>query len=433
MIHMQRILNVFVLVFLACNINAQTVVQERVLKLFPDAKLETFDVKHHYSESYEIMIDQWLDHDDHSKGTFKQRLFLSHVDRKLPMLFVTEGYGAGPRYYELSDLLQSNQLIVEYRFFGKSVPDSIDYKYLTNEQAMQDLHRIRKAFGKIYRKEWISTGISKGGTTCMYYKATYPRDVKVAIPYVAPLPNAREDKRCDDLIASVGTEECRNKLFDFQRHALSIQDSLLSYAKADATSNGMTFNRIDGIKKAIEYAILEYPFSFWQMGYVCDAVPSEPDPRTCYNHLKMVVGIAFYSDGVISYYEPSFYQFMTKNGYYGFMHDHLDGLIKHVKVFDNSIFAPRGVSLDYDPSYNEWVKSRLDKKGKRMIYIQGEYDPWGACTYIPPVGKDAMLMILDKGSHRTRMASYPEDQQEMMKKALDRWLKAPLKSSEKKS
>ena len=115
------------------------------------------------------------------------------------------------------------------------------------------------------------------------------------------------------------------------------------------------------------------------------------------------------------------------------MHDHLDGLIKHVKVFDNSIFAPRGVSLDYDPSYNEWVKSRLDKKGKRMIYIQGEYDPWGACTYIPPIGKDAMLMILDQGSHRTRMASYPEDQQGMMKKALDRWLKAPLKSSEKKS
>ena len=401
-------------------------IQDRIKKIFPEAEITVSDSKYHYKEEMVIMIDQWIDHDDHSKGSFKQRLFLSHYDLKSPMLIVTEGYGAGPRFYELSDIMLSNQLIVEYRYFGESVPKEKNYTYLTNQQAMKDLHRIRKSFGKIYKKEWISTGISKGGTTCSYYKATYPRDVKVAIPYVAPLPNAREDKRCDEAISSVGTKECREKLFAFQRLALSKQDSLLKFAQADATTLGLTFNRIEGIEKAIEYEILEYTFSYWQMGYSCEGVPSKTDAKTIYNHLKLVVGLDFYSDGVIEYYEPSFYQFMTQNGYYGFMHEHLDDLLKHVKVFDNAIFAPRGVSLDYDPTYNIWVNKRLHKKGKRMIYIQGEYDPWGALTFVPSEKQDALLMVKEAGSHRTRIKDFSEEDKQLMYAKLDKWLKAPL-------
>ncbi|MGB0405631.1 MAG: PhoU domain-containing protein, partial [Fusobacterium sp.] len=44
---------------------------------------------------------------------------------------------------ELAKILNSNQLIVEYRFNGGSRPKNIQYQYLTNDQAMDDLHRIR--------------------------------------------------------------------------------------------------------------------------------------------------------------------------------------------------------------------------------------------------------------------------------------------------
>lgn len=397
-----------------------------ILKKFPDAVITSSEPAYHYRYQYEVIIQQWLDHDDHSKGTFPQKIILSHYLNKAPMLMVTEGYSAGPRHYELSEILNSNQLIVEYRFFGDSKPKTLDYQYLTNQQAMKDLHRINKAFKKFYRKEWISTGISKGGTTCMYYKATYPRDVKVAIPYVAPLPNAREDKRTDALISTVGEDDCRARLFAFQQHALSIQDSLLAFAQKDATANKLTFTRIEGIQKAIEYAILEYTFSFWQMGHDCADIPTNPSATSTYESIKNIVGIDFYSDAVISYFEPAFYQFMTQNGYYGFMSDHLKDQLQHVTVYDNAIFAPQRVDLTYDPSYNIWVKERLDKKGNRMLIIQGSYDPWAALTYIPPANRKASLYIKEGGSHRVRIKDFSKQEQRLMYNTLGEWLKAPV-------
>lgn len=431
---MMQILRIFLLIlmFIPSTIFASDDLKNHILQYFPDAEITSSEAKYHYNYQYEIIIQQWLDHNDHSKGTFPQRIILSHYLKKAPMLMVTEGYNARPRHYELTEILKSNQLIVEYRYFGKSKPENVDYQYLTNQQAMEDLHRINKVFKKFYRKEWVSTGISKGGTTCMYYKATYPKDVKVAIPYVAPLANAREDQRTDELISTVGDAACREKLSDFQIHALEIQDSLLSYALKDAKENSLTFERVQGIEKAIEYAILEYTFSVWQMGHDCNEVPEDKSPAATYQHIKQVVGIDFYSDAVIAYYEPSFYQFMTQNGYYGFMHDHLKDKIKHVTIFNNSIFAPRGVDLTYDPSYNIWVNERLDKKAKKMLIIQGAYDPWAALTYVPKNTKCVKLFIKEKGSHRVRIKDFSAEKQKEMYDILGKWLKTKIYPLEKK-
>lgn len=416
----------FLLLLLPLSSSASEDLKAFIKKQFPEAVITSSEAKYHYRFQYEVIIQQWLDHDDHSKGTFPQRIILSHYLKSSPMLMVTEGYNAGPRHYELSEILNSNQLIVEYRFFGKSKPSNVDYDYLTNAQAMKDLHRINRAFKKYYRKEWVSTGISKGGTTCMYYKATYPRDVKVAIPYVAPLPKAREDKRTDALIATVGDDGCREKLFDFQKHALSIQDSLLAFAQKNAEENDLTFNRIEGVEKAIEYAILEYTFSFWQMGHDCADIPTNTSAKATYESIKNIVGIDFYSDGVIAYYEPAFYQFMTENGYYGFMNDHLREELQHVKIYDNAIFAPRDVDLSYDPTYNNWVRKRLDKKAKRMLIIQGEYDPWAALTYVPVNEEKVKLFVKEGGSHRVRIKDFSKQEQRTMYNILGMWLKAEV-------
>ncbi len=402
--------------------------EQKIKKIFPTAEIKKRDAKYHYVAEYTIMIDQWLDHNDHSKGTFRQRLFLSHFDKKAPMLMVTEGYNAGPRFYELSDILQSNQLIVEYRNFGKSVPETIDYQYHTNQQAMEDLHRINKAFKKYYCKEWVSTGISKGGTTCLYYKATYPKDVKVAIPYVAPLPNAREDVRCDEAILNVGDEACRNALSEFQITALKYMDEMIPMARNKATENKLTFRRVKGVEKALEYAVLEYTFSFWQMGHACDQVPTDPSAQEAFDHLMKVVGIDFYSDGVIAYYEPAFYQFMTQNGYYGFIHDHLKEYLRYVDSYDNAIFGPRDVSLDYDPSYNIMINKKL-AKAKHILIIQGAFDPWGALTYVPNPDQQSLLMVKKAGSHQTRIADFEGAELDAIYAFLDKYLKAPIKRS----
>jgi hypothetical protein len=395
--------------------------EAKLKKILPDAEIEKLENSDHFISEYSILINQPLDHNDPSAGSFKQRIFLSHYNHKAPVLMVTEGYSARQRTYELSKILMSNQITVEYRFFGKSIPDEMDWKYLTNDQAMEDLHRIKKLFCKVYRtKKWVSTGISKGGTTCLIYRAKYPKDVKVAIPYVAPLAEAREDKRCDDHILSIGTEECRDKLAAFQHAALDHRDSMLILLDTLAERQGLTF--AIGKEKAFEFCVLEYTFSFWQWGHDCARVPENPNAQETFDHLVEIVGFDFYSDAVVDYFRPAFYQFMKENGYYGFIHEHVQDKLQALESFDNSIFGPAGVDLSFDKSYLDEVREKLTKKGDKIIHIQGELDPWGACGFIPPDDQDALYMKKKGGSHFTRISSFSKQDQAIIYMKLEEWL-----------
>ena len=144
-----------------------------------------------------------------------------------------------------------------------------------------------------------------------------------------------------------------------------------------------------------------------------------------------IVGLDFYSDATISYFEPAFYQFMTQNGYYGFIHEHVDSFLTTLTVFDNEIFGPRGVSLAYDPEFTQKVRKKLKKRIDQTIQIQGEYDPWAATGYIPSPNADALYMIKKGGSHLTRIKDLTLQQQEEIYTALNRWLDSkvyPLES-----
>lgn len=423
---MKKLLTLLVAVCISFSVQAQQNFMDKIRAVFPNAIIKELGKDYFYQQEYMVTIQQPLDHCDKKKGYFPQRFFLSHYNQEAPMLFVTEGYSAGPRHYELSDILKSNQVIIEYRFNGLSRPDTVDYKYLTNEQAMRDLHLINKKLKKLYHGPFISTGISKGGTTCLMYKATYPKDVEVAVPYVAPLPDAREDKRMDHLIQTVGPKSCRDKLERFQRTALTHRDSVIYWMREDAKKTKLTFNRIQGVEKAFEYTILEFTFSFWQMGHDCSEIPENPTAKETFNTLMDIVGTSFYSDAAVAYFEPAFYQFMTENGYYGFINEFIKDDLKEVKVYDNSIFGPRNVSLEFRPKYMNWIKKRLKKHIRKTIQIQGEYDPWAACGYIPADNVDALYMIDEKGSHKARIKDLSQEQQNEIYRTLARWLHIPI-------
>lgn len=421
----KRALLLILWIFSVSLLQASIDLEAKLKKVFPGIQIEKLKTDSHFKVEYSLMIEQPLDHNDPKAGTFHQRVFLSHYDVNAPVLYITEGYAARDRTYELSEILMSNQIMVEYRFYGASVPGTIPYKYLTNDQAMEDLHRLKKKFCKIYRtNKWVSTGISKGGTTCLIYKAKYPKDVKVAVPYVAPLPMAREDKRCDELILSNGTPECRQRLAAFQIATLDHRDSMLILLDTLIKHQNMKF--AIGKEKAFEYAVLEYTFSFWQMGHDCDGVPVNPSAQESFDHLSEIVGFDFYSDAVVDYYKPAFYQFMRENGYYGFIHEHLADKIQAVDQFDNAIFAPQDQDLTFNPEYLNEVRRKLNKKGDQIIHIQGELDPWGACGYTPKEGQDALLMIKENGSHLTRIASFTREEQDLIYSRLEAWLKIKI-------
>ena len=288
------------------------------LKSFKEIS-EVTPVKHDttFSEAYEIMVTQPLDHNKPKGTKFKQRIYLLHKNENLPTIFVTEGYAAGENYpSELTRILNSNQIIVEHRYFGKSVPQKKDWKYLNIKQAAADHHSIVQLFKKIYKGKWISTGISKGGQTTLYFKRFYPDDVDVAVPYVAPINLAQEDPRIYMFLNSVGTEECREKIKKFQRAFLSKRDEIIKLLMKDSESGKIQFAwNYDFV---LEYMTLEYSFAFWQWGQTkCEDIPG-PDATAeqLYQHMKKSNPLYFFTKKAMDDFGPFYVQAYNEIGYY---------------------------------------------------------------------------------------------------------------------
>lgn len=400
-----------------------TDLEKSLMELFPKAEIKKMKNLDGYSESYQLILDQPLDHSHPERGTFKHFIYLSHLDFKKPMVIETEGYAARYVKNEVSSLLNANQLIVEYRFYGKSRPNPIPWEYLTNDQAIADYHSIVQKLKQLYSGKWISTGISKGGETTLIYKWKYPKDVDVAMPYVAPLIKTQEDPRTvEHYTSKVGTAECRTKVAQFQRVLLQNRTALLKEIKEHAAKEKMQFTELS-IEEALEYGALEFPFSFWQWGANCADIPdSDSTAKELFDYLNKVVGISFYNDEQYYNLLPSYYQHMSELGYYGFDFTPVKDLLQVVKSTSNMRFAPKDVAINYNPKYIKKVRKFVERKGDKILYIYGGNDTWGACAPSPKRRLDALKMVLPGGSHSTRVKDFPKEDQQKIMKTLERWL-----------
>lgn len=401
--------------------------EEQLKALFPKSEISLIKINDHFTKAYRLVLKQPLNHDNPEAGTFNHYVYLSHSNYNSPTVLVTEGYNAKHRTYELSKILTANQVMVEYRFYGKSRPKKIPWEYLKNDQAIADYHAIVSKLKQLYKGKWISTGISKGGETVLIYKSRFPNDVDVAVPYVAPLIDTQEDIRTTNLINSNGSSECRKSIVEFQRNVLKNRDEILVMLRAYAKKRQMKFTKVS-IEEALEYSVLELPFSFWQWGRQCSKIPNkDADTEELFSYLMKVSGVGLYNDKGFHHYLPSFYQHMVELGYYGFDLEPVKDLLKVVKSPSNSRFAPEGVSLTYNPEYIKKVRTYIENKGDRILYINGGNDPWGACAASPKPHVDALKMTLKGGSHNTRIKHFSPDDKRKIYAKLKAWLGDEIK------
>jgi hypothetical protein len=241
----------------------------------------------------------------------------------------------------------------------------------------------------------------------------------MAIPYVGPMPNSPTDLRCDDHLKTIGSQECRMDLKNFQKRALSQREEIIPLIDSMALADDLSFSMGSG--KALEYCVLELSFSFWQFAHDCTKIPSEASPLESFRYLTNISGFSLYEDKTIGYYEPAFYQFITENGYYQFVHDHLQDEIRELNVFDNSYFAPKDADLTYRPKFMKKATRKLKRK-RRILQIHGEYDPWGACGLVLD-GKDQYYFVKENGGHSTRISSFDENKEAEIWEVINSWLK----------
>ena len=378
-----------------------------------------------FKEAYEIKLIQPLDHQNPEGKEFAQRIYLSHIDFSRPVIFVTEGYSMPRnRTSELSKILGANQIRVEHRFFGESRPDSMEWKYLNVKQIASDYHRIVQLFKKIYKGKWLSTGISKGGQTALFFRRFYPSDVDVTVAYVAPMNFAQEDPRIDRFIRNNGSQECSEKIKNYQIMLLKNRDKIIPLFAKYAKKKKWHFSI--GFDVTFEYGVLEYPFTFWQWGNSnCDSIPrAGASPEELFKHFVKVIPFkSYYSDESIKSSEPAFYQFFTELGYYDYDYNppEVKKLLKAVPHPTNAFFVPKGVSLKFKPEVMKDINDWLQNYGNNIIYIYGGLDPWSATGVVLKGKTNALKIVKKNGNHRTRIRNLSIEDREKVLFTLEKW------------
>lgn len=419
----------FLLLFLCVTVSlsAQNNLLQKLNKISAITEVKQLETTV-FPEKYVTYFTQPLDHRHPEKGSFRQRIIVSHVGYDRPTVLVTEGYGAtyalNPQYREeLSKLLNANMIFVEYRYFLESTPDPKDWQYLTAENSADDLHAITTTFKNIYSGKWIATGISKGGQTTLLYRTFYPDDVDISVAYVAPLCYAAEDGRHEPFLRKVSTAEDRKKVKDFQLETLKRKATLLPVFEKYCQDKGYNF-RVP-IEEIYDYSVLEYSFAFWQWGTPISYIP--PVTASDEKILAHLLSISEPSYFTSNSGETSFFvQAARELGYYGYdIHPFKKYLsIKSSKGYLHRMMLPEELKdMSFDKTLSRKIKKYLKENDPKMIFIYGENDPWTAAgvTWLKEK-KNIHVFIQPGGSHRARINTLPEAEKEQVITLIKEWM-----------
>lgn len=418
----------FVLLSASTSSFAQTVLEQKISAISAIKEIRPLETSE-FSEKYVTYFTQPLDHRHPEKGSFRQRVIVSHAGFDRPTVIVTEGYGAAyalrPQYREeLSKLLNANMIFVEYRYFLESTPEPKDWQYLTAENSADDLHAITTAFKSIYPGKWIATGISKGGQTTLLYRTFYPDDVDISVPYVAPLCYGVEDGRHEPFLHKVSTPENRKKIEDFQLEALKRKATLLPRFEKYCTEKNYSFRA--PIEEIYDYSVLEYSFALWQWGTPISSIPATTaSDDEIFSHL-----LAISEPGYFTADSPNasfFVQAARELGYYGYdvqpFKQYLS--IQSSEGYLHRLMLPEELKdMPFDKTLSKTITKFLKKQDPKMIFIYGQNDPWTAAgvTWLKNK-KNIHVFIQPNGSHLARINTLPEAEKAKVMELINEWLK----------
>lgn len=391
---------------------------ERELYNLPDLSFKKISTPSDKYLKYELLIRQPLDHQRPEKGYFYQHATLLHKGFDHPTVIETQGYWLDAGRNEVEEMLDANDLDIEYRFYGSSMPDSMQWDYLTIEQATADLHTINRLFRNIYKGKWISTGISKGGETTLYYKYFYPQDVDLSIPYVAPLNNALEDQRHYHFFDTIGTDGCRQKIFQLQLFLLQHEKDAVEKLKWWALGANVHFDYTGSIGRSFEYSVLEYSFAFWQYHGDCENIPVDQSLDSCLRYLLKISDLTGFSDEGIKLFEAHYYQATTQSGYYGYKIEPFRKYLHYFTTDPSASFPPKSApSKPFDSTLNANVSKWLAEAGNNIIYIYGGIDAWTAAGVIVSDKVNSKRFVVPGATHSTARVKHmsPEMQNQFAK------------------
>ena len=403
-------------------------------------------------QCYYFNYNQLVDHNDPSKGTFKQQVVLSFVGKDAPTILHTEGYNLtgfekvnnntnrldsinAPHFlWALSkdygkNGFDLNCVQVEYRYHGFSLPewDADSFKYLSAEQQSEDLHAIVTDLKKALitgSGKWLSTGVSKNGITSAqyaYFDEKYGwNDIDVYVPFVAPILTQSASLSVGTYMLTKSSkdalpllEKAYKKLVDDPDVAQATVDA---YAKK-LYEQGAELDKDSGylftISKVMNnlFTVQSYgDFDTWTK-----LIPKEGDKPETYAYFFMLD-----NDSEAIYRKP-----VNARGPLRLRKD----------PFDVQVDIDQGnMCLDYSWILNGKLLSESDKKyfkdamedgkksktidlqvkllknlettTKKLIFVYGEDDPWTGAAIPDPTNPNVKKYIVPHGSHNDDFKKY---------------------------
>lgn len=365
-------------------------------------------------------------------GTFEQRVIVCHVGYDRPTVLVTEGYWAtyalNPRYQdEIARLFNTNLVVVEYRYFGESTPNPRDWQYLTVANSLCDLHHVVEMLKPIYTNKWISTGISKGGQTTMFYRSYYPDDVDISVPYVAPLNKSVEDGRHETFLAKeVGTAAQRKIISDYMTRL--VKDRKLFVPMFEEFVKGKGYEFRVPVDEIFDLCVAELRYAVWQYGTPVSSIPTaETSDEDAFKFLVRLNDPNYFS------LQTPYYSFnvmaVKELGYYGY---DIRPFAKYMTLKNTEGYLRRVMlqspesELKFDDTLYKHVVGFLKENDPKMIYIYGGVDPWGSsgvCTWLDTSKKHNLKVYVKEGaSHSARISTFEDARRSEIIGTIQKWL-----------
>ena len=385
-----------------------------------------------FKEAYIITFTQYIDHSDIALGTFTQRALICHVHEDSATVLVTEGYDLDyylekPNYREeLSDIFNTNCIIVEHRYFNESKPridDPVHYwDYLTTYNAATDHHRFVQAFRNIYKGKFIATGVSKGGICANMFRAYYPDDVDITVPYVAPLCDGVEDPRMAKAIHKYGTPDEQIAIRSFIDYLFEHRDKFIPLLKMYCDSTHLV-SRIP-IEELYDYTVMDMHVAILARG----AVKQIPDYTTCPLDDTFSFLVKYGApEGFTDAYDnmPYYVQAARELGHYALDITRYRGprAVSYTRDYLRRTALPEPFEYEYDPTMRKIVIDYLNSKAERMLFIYGEFDPWTAVGIKDLVYNPNVQIFVNPGNcHRSKIRNFPEPERQKIIDIISNWL-----------
>jgi len=366
---------------------------------------------------FAIEMTQPTDHANAASPTFLQHLFLVHRGCDRPTLVADWGYSNEYFWdFELSLLYQTNDLWIEHRYQGESVPDTADWDWtqLTIENGAGDMHQVIAAFRPLYQGRWVSTGASKGGITATYHKYFFPDDVDGAIPYVAPASRARIDPAYQDYLAENLPAGCAGRLRDVQVAALTTRRTMMLRRLTDIVGPGAEAEWLEQLTESFDWSFWQY----WGQSY-CNQVPrssaSNAEFWQFFHDFSYLGWGASPSSNPMGSDGALYYEWLTEQGFALQTNSAVAPLLEQPSALatmeDNFRAMFPAVALpEYDGAVTAAVRSWVRDEAEDVLLIYGQYDPWSGGAMAAPAMTSSARYFVPAATHGAQISALAEEE-----------------------